>query len=157
MEEVSLKKIRYLFFIIGFSFFALQCLGQEAEQKDIDSLLKQLSRTKEDSVKAKLYLSLMYAHSYYKAEEGLKYEQPALELAQKLKWKEMTANYNRIAGRLYWRIGKYDDALKLHYEALLYFTEAKDQGSAAECLVYLGQDFANGGRYPQALLFSKGL
>ena len=50
----------------------------------IDSLLTEISNTKEDTAKVNLFAAIMLRHVYYKPEEGLTYQKTALELAQKI-------------------------------------------------------------------------
>ena len=149
-------KSYFIFLLIAFSFlFSFSLSAQNIQQAKIDSLVEKLSQAKEDSNKVKLFEVILFHHQYYKCEEGLKYEKPALELAEKLKWKIGVARIKNMSGRIYWRLGKFDEALKRHFDALLLYTEANDQESLAQCLTNLGQDYADGGKYSQALIFFK--
>ena len=103
--------MKYIFF-----FFILLILlhqrgySQRADRELADSLHALLPNTKEDSAKVKLYEGIMLAHVYYKLEEGLIFTKAALELANKLNWKPGVAKIKHRTGRLYWRLGSFEEA-----------------------------------------------
>jgi adenylate cyclase len=145
----SMKKILTLYLIL----VAIVSHAQKIQHLNIDSLLALLPKAQEDTNKIKLYVKIIAASYYKNEQEGLKYEVPALELAEKLKWKMGIARINNVAGKIYWRLGKFDDALKHHFNALQIFTEINAQASSANCIMNIGQDYVDGGKYPQALQF----
>ena len=113
----NIKK-RLLFFIpLLMALFAGKNLAATGKsQAEIDSLLTVLPKAKEDTNKVKLLTELIYAHLNYKTEEGLRFVKPALELSEKLNWRIHNVKY--MAGQLYWRLNKFDEALKYHFDAL---------------------------------------
>jgi two-component system, sensor histidine kinase PdtaS len=138
------------------SFFILLLLFQHitlAQKKDkalADSLIAALNNAKEDTVRVNLYAALMYAHVYYKPEVGLTYQQAALELAQKINFKPGIARVKDNAGRLYWRLGNFKDALTLHFEALDLYIQTGNKHREGFVLVEIGQDYLDGSNYPAA-------
>ena len=74
--------MKYTFFLF---ILLMPWLHKGYAQKDIkkltDSLLLVLSATKEDTAKVNLLAEIMFAHVYYKPEEGLAYQKIGLELA----------------------------------------------------------------------------
>ena len=48
--------------------------GQKKNQELIDSLFTELTKAKEDTTKLSLIGDIMYAHVYYKPQEGLNYQ-----------------------------------------------------------------------------------
>src|SRR5207253_1923456 len=111
------------------------------------------SKAKEDTIKVDIYFEILYAHVYYKTAEGLVYGKPALELAEKLNWEKGLAKINYVIGRVQWRLGNFDAARKNHLEALRISTANNYDKFSGSVLVALGQDFADGGRYPEAISY----
>ncbi|MEO7310589.1 MAG: histidine kinase dimerization/phosphoacceptor domain -containing protein [Chitinophagaceae bacterium] len=124
--------------------------AQKTEQQKIDSLLTRLAKSKEDTTRVNLYLAVMKAHVYYNTQEGLAYQKPALELAQKLNWSMGVAKVKDRAGRLSWRLGKFDDALKNHVEALNVYTQTGDKFAEGFVLIEIAQDYLDNGKYAEA-------
>ena len=125
---------------------------QKRGQEQIDSLLTKLSKANEDTTKVNLFAAIMAAHVYYKTEEGLVYQKPALELAQKLNWKMGVAKVKDRTGRLYWRMGKFDAALKNHFEALAIYEKAGDN-YRAYVMVEIAQDYLDNGKYDEGEIY----
>ncbi|MFN8143541.1 MAG: tetratricopeptide repeat protein [Bacteroidia bacterium] len=86
----------------------------------------------------------------------MKYENRHWSLP-KTNQKEGVALIKEGVGRIYWHLGNFNEALKQHFDALLLYTDAGDESSAANTLSLIGQDYADGGRYSQALIFFKSL
>ncbi|HRC32233.1 MAG TPA: adenylate/guanylate cyclase domain-containing protein [Bacteroidia bacterium] len=161
MEKIVWRKLFLIFVMMNlflpysYSQKGKELSAHEKKQAIIDSLLILLPKAPEDTNKVKLYHNILHQHVYYNNEAGLKYEKSALELAEKLNWKIGVAGIKNVAGRVYWRMGKFDDALKRHFEALYLYTEVKDEVSSAISLSFIGQDYADAGKYEQALIFFK--
>ena len=129
-------------------------LHKSYAQKDIkkltDSLLLVLSATKEDTAKVNLLAEIMFAHVYYKPEEGLAYQKIGLELAQKTNWKPGIAKIKHRAGRLYWRLGNFTAALTAHIEALELYKQSGNKHAEGRVLIEIGQDYLDDGKLNQA-------
>src|SRR6185295_2308850 len=117
--------------------------AQDSKQLHIDSLLVKLGKAKEDTNKVKLYAALLNSHVYYKGEEGLKYVAPALELANKLNWQRGVLMVKSQTGKIYWKLGKFDEALKWHFEALEIAESSGNHKEVIDALTYVGQDYAD--------------
>lgn len=146
-----MKKIFFFFFSLLFTQHFIN--AQKTDKELVDSLLTVLPKLKEDTLKVNLYADLMYAHVYYKPEDGLKYQKTALELAQKLNWKPGIAIIKEKTGRLQWRMGNFEDALKNHFEALSLYQETGRKLNEGYVLVEIGQDYLDGGKYPEAKIY----
>lgn len=118
-----------------------------------DSLLAKLAIEKNDTVKLHLYSNLIEMELYGDLQVGLGYEKPAMQLAKKLNWKPAEALIKSAIGRIYWRLGEFDKAIKYHFESLEIFSSAGMESQSGQLLLYLGQDFADGGKYAQAKIF----
>jgi two-component system NtrC family sensor kinase len=159
LKRIKIMKKRLLYFII---LLINLCVGKDlvafGKSQTIDSLLTQLLKAKEDKNKVLLFTDLIYAHLDYKTEEGLKFEKPALELAEKLNWQGGIHSVKNVVGTLYWRLNKFDNALKYHFDALKIAETMKDKKLIVADLTSIGQDYADHADYPEAMnYFNKGL
>ncbi|MES2645853.1 MAG: tetratricopeptide repeat protein [Bacteroidota bacterium] len=124
--------------------------SQKRDQDRIDSLLVVLSNSKEDSNKVEVYAAIMATHIYHKIENGLAYREPALTLAKKIGWVFGIATIEQRTGRLYWRLGNFEAALKHHFEARKLYVKEGRHVSAAYVLVEIGQDYLDNSKYAEA-------
>ena len=94
----------------------LQVHGYAQKQGLADSLLKELNsehyKKKEDTDKVNLLQALSTAYSRLKVDEGIKYGQLSLSLAEKLKWKKGTEGANYCLSTNYLYKGDFKNALK---------------------------------------------
>lgn len=124
--------------------------SQKIEEKLVDSLLQCLPKAKDDSNKVMLFVKLMHTHVYYKTEEGLLYQQDAMNLAEKIGWKTGIAKIKNQVGRIYWRLGDFPQALKYHFEALDIYNKTGNKNDIGESLLGIAQDYLDYGMYPEA-------
>lgn len=95
----------------------LLSFSQKEGKALIDSLLIELPKIKEDTVKVATLNELSIAYKGYNSTQGLIYGHKALLLAQKIEWIEGIANaYNKI-GQNYYAISNYDQALFFYNKA----------------------------------------
>jgi two-component sensor histidine kinase len=142
-------KKNLLLFIVLFLFQQLTHSQNEAA-KLIDSLVAELPKTKDDSIKLELYASIMLEHVSYHPAAGLAYQKDALELAQKLNKKRGIALIKCSIGRLHWRLGNFNEALKNHFEGLAIYIETGNKQEEIKTLLSIGQDYLDDARYDQA-------
>ena len=135
-----------LFFI---AFLLLQQLIY-SQSRHIDSLVAQLPKTSDGSAKIELYYNIMREHVNSNPATGLAFEKAALELAQKLNDKSAIALIKCAVGRLYWRLGKFDQALTNHFEGLAIYVETGNKKEEIGTLMSIGQDYLDAARYDQA-------
>lgn len=154
-----MKKLRIFFLLITSQALMHQALyAQSSEQAKIDSILILIAGAKEDTNKVTLFVEVMTYHIYYKQSEGLKYEMPALKLAEKLNWQPGQYHVKQVAGKIYWRMNKFDAALNNHFAALSIAEKLKNKKLFAATLGAIGQDYGDNANYPEALkYFNKGL
>ncbi len=140
-----MRKI-YLLFIL----FSINCFSQKKDgQLLIDSLLVELPKMKENTLKANLINDLAYAYRDINADKHLKYAQAGLKLAEKL-------NYNFGVVEAHRNIGVYyltEDNVKANENFEYVLKNAKDKSQLAKA--YFGKGFINSnkGDFPQALYF----
>lgn len=149
------KQRKFTLFIVFYLLFLGIAYGQSSEQSKIDSLRVLIDKSKEDTNKVALLCQMMSNHVYYKQSQGLKYEQPALNLAEHLNWKEGIYRVKQVAGKIYWRMSKFDSALNRHFAALAIARELGNKRLMAATLSAIGQDYADNANYPEALKYLK--
>ena len=93
-------------------------LAQKQGQPRIDSLLKELSKSREDTNKVKLLNTVALSYYALNPDEGLKYGQQELSLAEKQQWEKGMAMGCNALGVCYMGKPDYDKALEYYFKAL---------------------------------------
>ena len=112
--------------------------AQLAGQFRIDSLLRELPKTKEDTNRIKLLNAVAYEYPYINPDEGIKYGNQSLELAEKSQWKLGIAKANYAIGGNYETKSDYPNALKYEYNSLKIHEENDDMPNQALMLGNIG-------------------
>ena len=145
-----MRKIYLLFFL-----FPLFSIAQKLEgQPLIDSLLLELPKMKQDTLKANLLNNLAYAYRDINADKHLQYANEGLKLSQKLDYNYGIIEAHRNLGVYY--LGVDNIKSNKYFEYVLKNTKNKSQIAKA----YMGKGFINSreGNFPQALdYYFKGL
>ncbi len=136
---------------IYFLFLAQVAQAQLQGQARVDSLLNRLKQTKVDSSKVTLYVDLFTTYNTFNRQEGLKYEEPAMRLAEKMNSPAAVARIKNAVGRLYWREGRFDSAMNYHSAARRIFDSLGYKSEVARSTRYLGQDYGDAGNFAEAL------
>ena len=101
----------------------LFCSMLNAQQLKVDSLLKALKLSPDDTNKVNLLNKLYTEYQSIVPSKALKYAKQALELSEKLGFQRGSASsYNNI-GRAHFQNGKSNDALDNYLKALEIFNE----------------------------------
>ncbi len=140
-----MKKI-YLIFI----FFPLFSIAQSLDgQPLIDSLLVELPKMTEDTLKVNLLNDLAYSYRDINADKHLKYSKQALILSKNLNYRYGIIEAHRNLGVYY--LGEDNKKSNEYFEYVLKNTTNKSQIAKA----YLGKGFINSreGKFPQALIY----
>ena len=147
-----MKKLLLLFIITGQ--VRQQSLAQLQGQERIDSLLGQLPKANDDTNKVKLLVDLSHTFYSINPDEGLKFGQQGLALAEKLEWKKGMANACRtIAGNYGFGKSDYAAALKYSLQSLQQFEEIGDKLGTARILSDIGVIHWYQANYPDALKY----
>src|SRR5690349_85607 len=104
--------------LLVFVFMHAFARPQKQLQAKIDSLHTELLQAKNDSMKIENIAEILRLHVGYNPTEGLKYEKPGLELAYKNDYKNGIALIKFTAGRIFWRMGNFKEALDRHFKSL---------------------------------------
>lgn len=140
--------------IVLFSFSTLT-FSQSAE---IDSLKKEISGAKEDSVKVNLLLSLSREFFNVSPEETINYSLQAKDLAHKKHYKKGLANAYKNIGIAYYNQGNYVESLSNYDQSLAVFDSLGDKIGVANILSNEGAVYFNQGDDEKALeLYLKSL
>lgn len=135
--------------------FAEQAVAQNISQ---DQRLLQANAMKDGQPKVERFNEIAYYYLDKDAAIARQMGHKALLLSRQLKWDEGIINSLVITGRTYWRIGDFDSALIYHKEALQIAESIDNDSLAIISIECIGQDFADAGKYAQALThFEKGL
>ena len=140
---------RYLIFVL-ISLMELVGFAQKQGPNRVDSLLNEFNQAHDDATKLKLLLDIMTTYNYFNQQKGLQYESLAIETARRLGSNSDMANVKNVVGRLHWREGNFQGALRNHNEAKQIFEEEKNKEKIAVTIRYLGQDYADAGNYAEA-------
>jgi tetratricopeptide (TPR) repeat protein len=147
-----MKSIKTWFIGAVILLLAYPVFSQDEPRKYLDSLIQRLNIARDDTNKVDLFLKVLSKFSERDSKEGLAYVQAALDLSQRLHFK--TSRVKSTVGRVYWKAGKTDSALRYHFDALkMAEEENEDPDFVARQNTNIGHDYADGGNYPEALKY----
>ncbi|MCG2613782.1 tetratricopeptide repeat-containing sensor histidine kinase [Terrimonas sp. NA20] len=106
---------------------ALQCPAQKTGQDLVDSLILELPRAADDTIKIRLYNRIFNTLVNTDTKEALKYARLGLTHAQQMKWQKGIAVFRANLGQFYSNAGNYDSSLLYYQTALSAFQAAKDK------------------------------
>jgi serine phosphatase RsbU (regulator of sigma subunit) len=99
-------------------------LGKAQDQAIVDSLLTELSATRDDTLKAEILINLGEQYRYNLPDSALMYFQQALEIAEQLGSLGLQGDSKRYIGMVIESQGMYDQALEEYFAALAFYEEA---------------------------------
>ncbi len=133
-------------------FFLPFCvLGQKEGQALIDSLLTELPKQKEDTIKVKVLYRLSGLYSTVDIDKGLQYGKNALLLAKKLNWETGVIKSSNSLGLNFWRKGDYPEALNYFDTVILVSMQTGDKIMLNKGSLNKGSVYNLQGYYPRAL------
>ncbi|HSF46170.1 MAG TPA: tetratricopeptide repeat protein [Chitinophagaceae bacterium] len=131
-----------------------QVYAQLQGQRLIDSLITQLPKAKEDTNRVMLLNDLSLTYYSIDPDEGVKYGNQGLALAEKLKWKRgMAYAYKVLAGNYGYGKSDYAQALEYSTMSLQIFREIGDRKGTAKILGDIGVLYWFQSDYPNALKY----
>jgi signal transduction histidine kinase len=133
-----MKKIIVFLLLI----YPLISFAQNENQAHIDSLLVELPKMKNDSLKVATLNELSIAYKGLNSTQGLKYGHRALLLAQKIEWTEGIATSYKNIGQNYYAISNYDQALFFYNKAQSLNVTKKTKSDVLNgiSVVYMGKN-----------------
>lgn len=141
---------KLLIFIILFGGIDYACIAQS-----LDSLLQQLPNAREDTNKVKLYTRISHLYPYINPDEGLKYGNYALELADKLSWSPGIADAYAAIGGNYANKADYANALDYEYKALKIYEQNKNIPKQAVMLQNIAIVYHTSKNQPKSLEYNQ--
>jgi len=146
-----LQHSKFSFFL--FIFFLTATHHSRAKQGNdlIDSMVRTLPKQKEDTNKVKLLNQVSSAYGKTDPDEGIKYGQQALSLAEQLQWKKGIAKAYSSLGTNYNSKSDYSLAMESHTKALKIFEETGDKKNIAGAISDIGLVYRYLCDYPKAL------
>lgn len=143
--------MKYLFALLLFAPLLLR--SQTKQQVYIDSLLKVISKSQADTVKADLLSRVSFTYLSSDPEEGIKRGEEALALSQKLGWKKGIANAYNSIGSNYRIKADYPMALENFLKALEVNEEIKNETGIANNLGNIGIVYKKQGDFTNAVIY----
>lgn len=139
-----MKKI--IVFLIAI--FPLISFAQKEGQALVDSLLVELPKMKEDTLKVNTLNELSIAHKRSNPTQGIQYGQNALALAKKLQWDDGIAeSYNSIAAN-YFALENHPKGIEFYFKAL---KGTKNKKIINKTLLSIGVNYSTQGNYTKGL------
>ncbi len=137
----------FLFFLL----IPVFSIAQKLEgQKLIDSLLVELPKMKEDTLKVNLLNSLAFEHKFIENKKTLDYANSALLISKKISFKEGEANSYRILGVYYTINSDFKEAISCYEKAL---RVSKSKKNKLTILRGMGSAYNLEGNYTKAIEF----
>lgn len=144
--------MRNLLLILGFILSSFQAFSQKQGQALIDSLVQELPKIKNDTLKARTYKRIEEEYFFINTDKALQYSRLGLNHATKMRWKRGIGVFNAAIGRAYSDKGMYDSCQYFHQRALLVYRETDDKWNIASTLNNLGAAEQNiVSNYPKAI------
>src|SRR3989339_903372 len=146
------QKLRFLLFLLSLFIvnFTL-LLAQKQGQARIDSLLKELPKAIEDTNKVNLLADLSFDFHLINPDEGIKYGEQGVQLAEKLNWKKGLARSLNNLGNCYRGKSNNQKALDYYLKSLKLNEEIADKKQIASNLSNIGNIFKDQSHYSKAL------
>ncbi|MEI7501241.1 MAG: tetratricopeptide repeat protein [Bacteroidota bacterium] len=119
----------------------------------VDSLKTRLQNAKEDTNKIVVLNKLSFGLYSINLDDGIKYADSAMKLAEKLEWGKGIADANNNLGVCYWIRADYPRAMNYFYKALEINEAMADKYGQAITLNNLGLIFIRQNNYVQALKY----
>lgn len=120
----------------------------------VDSLLKELSKVKNDTVKVKLLNSISKKYLQYDNNNGIEYGKKALKLAEELNWRKGISLSAKILGYNYHSKAIYYNALECYFKAQKADEYLKDTFELATDARNIAVIYALQKKYEKALEYS---
>ncbi len=130
---MSSRWLLFVFFLIS-----SQAIGQKQGQALIDSVLLEIPKTTNDTLKTRLIKKVADEYFFIDLDQALKYSVLGLKQATSMNWKRGIAVFNFNIGRAYSDKGNYDSCMLYYKRALALHKQANDHWNAASTLNNMG-------------------
>jgi class 3 adenylate cyclase/Tfp pilus assembly protein PilF len=128
-------------------------LSQSDRASRIDTLLSELSKSKNDTNRVELLGTISFEYSYVNPNLGLDYGKRGVELAKKIAWDKGLANALNSIGSNYSSLYKHLESVKYYKKSLAIYERLNDKEGMGEPLNNLGISYLEQSKYPIALKY----
>lgn len=140
--------------IAGFLLWSGVGYSQKHGQTLIDSLVTELPRAADDSVKLRLYKRIGDEYFFIDTDRALQYSRLGLQHARRMEWPKGIAVFNAALGRAFCDLGSYDSSMYYYRQALALHRELDNAYNIASTLNNMGAAELNiTSNYPQAVRY----
>lgn len=123
---------------LAFLLIVINATAQLEGQPFIDSLVKEIPHTKDDTAKARLYKKISELYSNNSPAEAMQYAEMGMKHVTAMKWDKGVAVFHNLTGSLYNDKGVYDTAIGHFNKAYAVHLSGKDYFNAASALNNIG-------------------
>jgi signal transduction histidine kinase len=143
--------MKKIFFFITFSLINLLALGQKQGQAKIDSLVRELPKISNDTLKGRTFKKITDEYFFIDTEKALQFSKLGLQHVSKMNWSRGIAVFNAAIGRAYSDKGNYDSCMLYYNRAYAIHKKADDKVNMASLLNNMGAAEQNlSSNYPKA-------
>lgn len=140
-----------LYVLLLLSFFNLNFSLKANGKNEVDSLLQIIDTTKEDTIKAKLYLKIGKSLAETDLDSTIYYCNRALYFATEASSKKYMAHSNSYIGYYSRRKTDYDKALEHYFKALEYFKELKNDNFTSKTYHNIANAYLQRSQYEKSI------
>ena len=141
------NKLSIILFFLTLCFFS----AYTQDLSRLDSLLYHAEHTKSDTLRVRLYNSLVSELKYDETARALTFGRKAVELAKKIEDKDGLANGYDETGTCLYYLNKYEDALDTLALGLKLFQEMDSLDDVSSSYNRIGNVHSEQGNYPKAI------
>lgn len=128
-----------------------QCFAQKLGQNLIDSLVKELPKQTNDSLKIRMFKRISDEYFFIDTDQAMRYSRTGLRYAEKAKWNRAIGNFYMSIARAFSDQGNYDSSMAYNDRALAIHKKANDKFNIATTLNNMGAAEQNfNSDYPKA-------
>jgi signal transduction histidine kinase len=132
----------------------IPAFAQKQGQELIDSLLTELPKVKNDTLKARLYNRIINEYFFIDTEKALVYGRKGLKHATGMKWNKGIGVFNSALARAFSSMGSYDSCMYHNQIALTFHRKDGDTRNMASTLNNMGAAEQNlSANYPKAIQY----
>lgn len=149
----SIMKITNLlcFLLLSFTLSAQNVAKNPEQSRKIDSLLRIVNNTKEDTNRIVALEDLCYTSLRFNPDTARKYADRIINLSEKLGYFKGVAIGYEYTATSYWYQNNYPMAREFHFKQLKVEEELHDKKNITRCYYYIGEVYNAEGNYLQAI------
>jgi len=148
-----MKIFSFFILVIWIYCFCLPNTISAQDHKYIDSLIHQLSTTK-DTSKAKTYFNLALAYDYYKQDSLCFYAQKMNDVAQNLQKTRFYALSYTLLGYCHSSVSQYDSSLYYYNKVYEIYKDGSDKKQLARAINNISASYYNQGKIEEAMEYT---